>query len=218
MDAKHNAKVAARMTKRIVKEFQQFHKAKKQSIKTGDKTLQQIDAVQINNNIRHVQLVVRGPPDTPYEGGFYEFRVYMKATYPTEPPLVTLRTRIFHPNINGQGKICLNILKDDGWSPATSLKNLALSLQNLLADPNIDDPLDVNVTKVFKEDPELAVKTAKEWNDKYASVDPILRDPEEEEEVLKKKEKKHKHKHKKHSGDDGHLSKKESKKSQSEGD
>jgi len=167
------------MNKLFITEFAQFHKEKKKALKGDDQTMTYIDAVQIGGNPRHVQLVIKGPSGTPYEGGYFDFRVFMTPEFPSKPPIVNLRTKIYHPNISGRGNICLNILKDttdkvDGWSPTISLKNLAISLLSLLEEPNIEDPLNINVTNVFKSDIEKAKTTAKEWTAMYASINPKL--------------------------------------------
>ncbi|OMO92460.1 Ubiquitin-conjugating enzyme, E2 [Corchorus olitorius] len=84
--------------------------------------------------------------------------------------LLTVRflTKIYHPNIDKLGRICLDILKDK-WSPALQIRTVLLSIQALLSAPNPDDPLSENIAKHWKTNEAEAVETAKEWTRLYAS-------------------------------------------------
>ena len=118
-------------------------------------------------NVRSFHAKIAGPEGTPYEGGVFELELFLPETYPMDPPKARFLTRIYHPNIDRVGRICLSILKGD-WTPALNVRTTVISIQNLLAAPNPDDPLDNNVAKVWVEDNALALKTAAEYTAKYA--------------------------------------------------
>ncbi|KAH8966637.1 hypothetical protein BDL97_03G036100, partial [Sphagnum fallax] len=75
---------------------------------------------------------------------------------------VRFLTKIYHPNIDKLGRICLDILKDK-WSPALHIRTVLLSIQALLSAPNPYDPLAKNIAKHWKSDEAKVVATAKEW-------------------------------------------------------
>lgn len=61
-----------------------------------------------------------GPPDSPYQGGVFFLTIHFPTDYPFKPPKVAFTTRIYHPNINSNGSICLDILRSQ-WSPALTI-------------------------------------------------------------------------------------------------
>ena len=82
-------------------------------------------------------------------------------------PKVRFLTKIYHPNIDKLGRICLDILKDK-WSPALQIRTVLISIQALLSAPNPDDPLADEVAKEWKENEARAIETAREWTQLYA--------------------------------------------------
>ncbi|KAI9374644.1 putative glutaryl-CoA dehydrogenase [Aspergillus egyptiacus] len=133
----------------------------------------------------HWQATIMGPGDSPYSGGVFFLTIHFPTDYPFKPPKVNFTTRIYHPNINSNGSICLDILRDQ-WSPALTISKglflhhplrlsnasdvpaVLLSICSMLTDPNPDDPLVPEIAHVYKTDRPRYEATAREWTRKYA--------------------------------------------------
>lgn len=94
-----------------------------------------ISAVPDENNARYFHVIVTGPSDSPFEGGLFKLELFLPEDYPMSAPKVRFITKIYHPNIDRLGRICLDILKDK-WSPALQIRTVLLSIQALLSAPN----------------------------------------------------------------------------------
>merc|ERR1711865_885361 len=119
--------------------------------------------------MRHFKVVILGPKTSPYEGGEFQLELFLPADYPMAPPKVRFLTKIYHPNIDKLGRICLDVLKDK-WSPALQIRTVLLSIQALLSAPEPSDPLDTNVADHFTQNRREADAQAKAWTAQYASV------------------------------------------------
>lgn len=126
-----------------------------------------VTAVASPDNYRYFQVVMSGPQGTPYETGTYKLELFLPEGYPMEPPKVRFLTKIYHPNIDKLGRICLDVLKDK-WSPALQIRTVLLSIQALLSSPEPDDPLDTTVADHFKNNRKEAESVAKQWTTMYA--------------------------------------------------
>jgi ubiquitin-conjugating enzyme E2 D/E len=114
--------------------------------------------------------VIPGPPNTPYQGGTFVLDILFPSDYPYKPPKIHFVTRIYHPNINANGSICLDLLKDQ-WSPALSLSKILICICALLNDPNPDDPLVPEIAYLYKNNRDKYITVAEEWTRKYAGGD-----------------------------------------------
>jgi len=108
-----------------------------------------IVAVPDEANARYFHVEVTGPAESPFEGGKFKLELFLPEDYPMSAPKVRFITRIYHPNIDKLGRICLDILKDK-WSPALQIRTVLLSIQALLSAPNPDDPLANDVAELWK--------------------------------------------------------------------
>ena len=184
------------MPKRILKETERLTKEAPPGI----------SATSHEDNLRYFDVVIAGPQSSPYEGtssplaslklmglesndkkkkkgGSFKLELFLPDDYPMAPPKVRFLTKIYHPNIDKLGRICLDILsgkpidaltnntdanKTEKWSPALQIRTVLLSIQALLSAPNPDDPLANDVANAWKENEKLALQTAKEWTQKFA--------------------------------------------------
>tara|TARA_B100000963_G_C22623665_1_gene671235 strand:- start:1628 stop:2074 length:447 start_codon:yes stop_codon:yes gene_type:complete len=108
-----------------------------------------------------------GPSETPFEGGVFKLSIEYPTNYPFKPPKIHFITKVYHPNIDSSGNICLDILKDK-WSPALTISKILLSICSLLNEPNPDDPLMPDIAKEYTENKKLYEENAKTWTQVYA--------------------------------------------------
>jgi ubiquitin-conjugating enzyme E2 N len=127
-----------------------------------------IMAMPTPENPRYFKVVMQGPSQSPYEGGIFNLELFLPADYPMVPPKVRFLTKVYHPNIDKIGRICLDILKDK-FTPALQIRSVLLSIQALLAAPEPNDPLDNDVAGHWLRAEGEALMTAREWTLKYAT-------------------------------------------------
>ncbi|KAH0577893.1 Ubiquitin-conjugating enzyme E2 [Spironucleus salmonicida] len=98
--------------------------------------------------------------DSIYYGQTYEVSVKLPSSYPMDPPQVSFVTKIFHPNVKYEtGEICLNLLKKEEWTIATSLYSLMIALQSIVNGPNCDSPLNLDSGNLFRNQDIVAYKS-----------------------------------------------------------
>mmetsp|Transcript_26803 Transcript_26803/g.34727 ORF Transcript_26803/g.34727 Transcript_26803/m.34727 type:complete len:152 (+) Transcript_26803:140-595(+) len=149
--------MANNLPRRIVKETQRLL----------NEPVPGISATPYEDNLRYFSVIIAGPSQSPYENGIFKMELFLPADYPMAPPKVRFLTKIYHPNIDKLGRICLDILKEK-WSPALQIRTVLLSIQALLSAPNPDDPLANDVAEMWKSNESEALAIAAEWTQRYA--------------------------------------------------
>ena len=144
--------------RRITKELSRLHKSPPPGMT--------IDVDK--DNMRYLKIALEGPDSSPYQGGLFYLEMYLGDQYPMVPPKVRFLTKIYHPNIDKIGRICLDILKDK-WTPALQIQSVLLSLQVLMGNPNVDDPLDEQTAAHWRSNRKEAEQLAKQWTLQYAN-------------------------------------------------
>ncbi|KAL0984820.1 hypothetical protein UPYG_G00147370 [Umbra pygmaea] len=160
-ETKISSKTAAKLStsaKRIQKELAEITLDPPPNCSAGPK----------GDNIYEWRSTILGPPGSVYEGGVFFLDIAFTPDYPFKPPKVTFRTRIYHCNINSQGVICLDILKDN-WSPALTISKVLLSICSLLTDCNPADPLVGSIATQYLTNRTEHDRIAKQWTKRYAT-------------------------------------------------
>jgi ubiquitin-conjugating enzyme E2 D/E len=119
------------------------------------------------DNMTHWTIIFFGPSETCYEGGLFKLKVDFVYRYPFEPPKCQFITKMYHPNIDMSGRICLDVLKSN-WSPALSVAKLVLSIISLLTDPNPASPLNGEAAQLYTNKKDEYNNKIKEYAQKYA--------------------------------------------------
>jgi len=101
------------------------------------------------NDIMNFTLYIT-PNDGMYIGATFQFSITIPNTYPYDPPKVHCDTLVYHPNIDLEGHVCLNILRQD-WMPVLSLGSVIFGLMTLFLEPNPDDPLNKDAATLMIE-------------------------------------------------------------------
>ncbi|KAH8034764.1 hypothetical protein HPB51_002178 [Rhipicephalus microplus] len=120
--------------------------------RSSTKRLQQELMALMTSGDRGIFGLSRGGEHLPLEGndrgssrnGVREVRLPVEAgvsrRLSVQSPLVCFETRCFHPNVDREGNICIDILQHE-WSALLDVRTVLLSIQSLLGEPNVDSPL-----------------------------------------------------------------------------
>lgn len=130
-----------------------------------------ISAWPTSDSLTTLEAQILGPDDSPFVGGTFNLSINIPEQYPFEPPRVRFLTPIYHPNIDSDGRICLDILKmqpQGNWSPSININTILLSIRLLMGSPNAEDGLVADITQEYKRDSGLWFLKAKESTMKHA--------------------------------------------------
>lgn len=103
-----------------------------------------LDFYNGKDDLMNFKLKVSPPNDSMFHPGVFVFDFKVPSTYPHDAPKVLCTTTVYHPNIDMEGHVCLNILRED-WKPVLTIQSVIMGLQFLMLEPNADDPLNKEV-------------------------------------------------------------------------
>lgn len=108
------------------------------------------------------QVSIFGPPDTPYQGGYFKAQMKFPVDYPYSPPKLRFLSPILHPNVYTDGELCISILHPPGedphsgekpeerWNPTQTVRTILLSVISLLNEPNTSSAANVDASVLYR--------------------------------------------------------------------
>jgi ubiquitin-conjugating enzyme E2 G1 len=123
-----------------------------------------------DGNMYEWEIVILGPPETFYEGGFFKARLSFPKDYPLMPPRMRFISEMWHPNVYPDGTVCISILHEPGedkygyeqagerWLPIHTVETIMLSVISMLSSPNDESPANIQAAKEWREERELFKK------------------------------------------------------------
>jgi len=117
-----------------------------------------------DSNVFEWEVLIVGPPDTIYEGGFFNARLKFPKEYPNLPPKMKFTSEMWHPNVYPNGDVCISILHPPGedewgyekaserWLPIHTVESILVSVISMLSSPNDDSPANIDAAKEWRDD------------------------------------------------------------------
>ncbi|TRY72017.1 hypothetical protein TCAL_09606 [Tigriopus californicus] len=155
--------MASTALRRLMAEFKQLSENPPEGLMAGPIS---------DENYFEWEAAITGPQDTVFEDGVFIARLTFPQDYPLNPPKMKFMSKIFHPNIYADGRVCISILHAPGddpmgyeqsserWSPVQSVEKVLLSVMSMLAEPNTESPANVDAAKMWRENREDFKKIA----------------------------------------------------------
>ena len=125
------------------------------------------------NDILTWKFLLFGPHESPYEGGIYHGLITFPSSYPDKPPIVKFISKMFHPNVHEDGKVCISILHEgsdvtgyeheiERWRPIQNVRTIFLSIISLLNDPNPDSAANIDAAKLLRDNKKMYFQKTRE--------------------------------------------------------
>uniref|UniRef100_A0A3Q2HG09 E2 ubiquitin-conjugating enzyme n=1 Tax=Equus caballus TaxID=9796 RepID=A0A3Q2HG09_HORSE len=108
----------------------------------------------------------------PYNLKAFKLRINFPEEYPFRPPTVKFTTKIYHPNVDSDGQVCLPIISNENWKPCTKTCQVLEALNVLVNTPDLGQPLRVRLADLLMQDPELFHREAEEFTLQFGEARP----------------------------------------------
>ncbi|XP_075568298.1 ubiquitin-conjugating enzyme E2 L3-like [Pelecanus crispus] len=112
------------------------------------------------------------PNNPPYNAGAFRFELSFSPHHPLAPPCTTLRTSIYHPGVDLEGRVCQPLTSAQHWAPTTRAVHVLQDLLLLLDSLDPQRVLRQDLARELREQPEVFWRRAEEHTRCYAERRP----------------------------------------------
>ena len=131
------------------------------------KAIPQCKLIMDEKDIMNFKVIITPDKESWWYGESYTFTISIPSNYNYVPPKVHCETRVYHPNIDLSGNVCLNILRKD-WNPVLNVSAVIVGLNYLFLEPEPNDPLNHDAAATMRDNIDLFVKNVKNSVKGYA--------------------------------------------------
>jgi ubiquitin-conjugating enzyme E2 G1 len=121
----------------------------------------------VDDDVYQWRVMMEGPEDTLYEGGYFPCTLTFPKEYPNSPPVMKFLSDVWHPNVYPDGRVCIFILHEaredaynqqelmsEKWRPILGVESILISVQSMLSEPNLESPANMDAAVQFRTDRE----------------------------------------------------------------
>jgi ubiquitin-protein ligase len=118
------------------------------------------------DNLWHIYLA--GPEGSPYNGGTFVIELKLD-NFPFKPPVVTVLTKIYHPNIDEKGLVCEDMIETGAkWAPTKKIVSVMEKIKSMMVAPSTENGLNPDSLKEFQQNHAQWYKTAQNYTQQHA--------------------------------------------------
>jgi ubiquitin-protein ligase len=153
------------------------------SLKQHKRLTEEMHSLQINgepgwyvesyypNYFKKWRLYLSGLYGTPYEKGEFQLALTFPVEYPFKVPDFRFDTKIFHPNVDDIGMLCIH---HADYTPTSPIRSLLQDVMSIIRNPTPDYFINGEAAFLLDNDPELFKQKAIEWTKNYSTNEEII--------------------------------------------
>lgn len=152
------------------------------------KDLQQMQLLRTEEDNIYRWFALLMPTEYPYDRGAYMLQIDFSKRYPFVPPIVHINTKVYHPNINERGQLCIPILEAENWIPTLRMCTVLNVIIATLNDPQPENSFYPEMAYLYLGDRRKFDRIAEAWVHRYAELRPTDRELKKLKKRLMRKE------------------------------